>query len=171
MLLCLSSALPGPAPRLLSLSSGLLHDATVPLGRRVLRLFTCHLSCHVFRPTSIPLRSSPVSLSPPPSYLFLSPFSLPFSHQYLHSFSFPYFPFFPSPQPSPLPHLFPSLFLPSCPWCPVFPLISNRRVDAGSYVRSCWLLQAPPPVYRDDAACEMTVPGLLLYFFPDVADI
>ena len=31
-------------------------------------------------------------------------------------------------------------------------------------------LQAPPLVYKDNAACGMTVPDLLLCFFPDVAD-
>ena len=32
-------------------------------------------------------------------------------------------------------------------------------------------LQAPPPVYRNDAACGMAVPDLLLCLFPNVADI
>ena len=31
-------------------------------------------------------------------------------------------------------------------------------------------LQAPPPVYREDVACGMAVPDLLLCLFPDVAD-
>ena len=66
---------------------------------------------------------------------------------------------FPLPFPSPNPTLSPLPFPPSHPWCPV------PFTEASGY------LQTPPPGYRYDAACVMTVPDLPLCFFLDVADV
>ena len=149
-LLRLSSALPNPVPRILSLGSGPQHDAMVSLGRRVLRLcllVTC--SRH------------------PPSRVFRSGLSLLFT---LISILVPIF----SPVPAPIPTLvlIPVLIFPPAP-APVpgalFSLWYHIDGPAPGLARkAASYLQGPYLVYRDDAACGMAVPGVLLCFFPDV---
>ena len=66
---------------------------------------------------------------------------------------------FPCPLPVPVTvSLFPSVV----PYYPLGTTSLGRRRALGLRL----LLQAPPPVYRDDAARGMTVPGILLCFFP-----
>ena len=103
------------------------------------------------------LTSKVPRLSVPSTFIsILVPVPAPVFAPFPSSFSFP----------SPPPSLFPSPFLPPL-FSPRYHIVGHapgRAPEGAGY------LQAPPPVYRDDAACAMAVPGLLLCFFPDVAD-
>ena len=163
-----SSGLHGPVPRLPSLGSGPPQDATVSLGRQVLRLLLLvtrwrHLISRVFHPISIivSLRRFPGYVSPPPSSPFSSPF--PFPPPSLSSCSFPSSSSFPSP-PHPCSRHRP---VPGTRFSPRYHIVGQA---AGLALKAAGHLQAPPPVYRDDNVCGMAVPNLPVCFFPDVAD-
>ena len=168
-LLRLPSALLDPVPLLTPLGSGPQHDTMVSLGCRVLwlRYWLLVGVAHLFassNPPLIPLRNFPRSLSPLLSSLFSSSFSLPFP-----------LPFSPHPCPYAYSHTRP----PSWPhrrrcsrhrFLPTFPdpLFSPRHHMVGQAPglapEATGYLQAPFPVYRDEAVCGIAVPGLLLCF-------
>ena len=112
------------------------------------------------------LRRFSGSLSFPPSSIFSSPFPLPYLPPSLSScHSRPRSRSTPRPRPSSRP-CFQSIF-PGALFSSRYLIVGQAPGHAPDVVG---YLQASPPIYRDDAACGMKVPGLLPSFFPDGAD-
>ena len=171
--LCSSSALPAPVPRLPSLGSRPPHDAIVSLGRRVLRLWLLvprwrHPLCRVFRPIST-ITSYVPGIFLPSTLLFVFvpvPASTPASIPILLIVHIPVLILVPVPVPVTVSYL--------PPLVPLTVLFSRRYHIVGQAPglapEAADYPQAPPPAYRDDAACVIAMPDLLLCSFPHATD-
>ena len=157
------STIPDHVPCLPSLGAGPQHDVTASLGRRLLPLWL--LVTRWYRPLLmfsdpplLSLHKFPDSLSPLPSSL-----SRPRSCSGSRSHPCPRAHFRPRPRSR-------HRFLPLVPGALFSPRFHMVVEAPGLAPKAAGYLQAPYPVYREDAACGMVVPGLVLCFIPDMAD-
>ena len=139
-LICLSSTFPDRTYRLRLLGSGLLHDATASLGRRVLRLWLLitlwrRPLCCAFQTTSITTLKVPRLGLPSTLISIIVPVSAPVLALIPALMLITVLVLVPAPASS----LFPSPFSPFHPWCPVFLTIPHPRAGAGSCAKCCWL--------------------------------